>query len=209
MPDGSTLLLFSAAALALLLMPGPAVLYTVNRSIAQGTKAGLVSVAGIHVGTILHVAAGVLGLSALLVASSTAFTVVKTAGALYLIWMGVQAWSGSGVAEVGATGPIRPLRRVFVDGVMVNTLNPKTAVFFLAFVPQFIDHSRPDTTLQLVTLGGLFIALGIVSDGAYAFASGVIAEWLRRHPTSGRYRGRASGAVLVGLGVAALFSRSD
>lgn len=208
MPDGSTLLLFSAAALALLLMPGPAVLYIVNRSIAQGAKAGLVSVAGIHVGTIFHVTAGVLGLSALLVASSTAFTVVKAAGALYLIWMGVQAWSGSGVSEVGVDGPIRPLRRVFVDGVLVNTLNPKTAVFFLAFVPQFIDHSRPDTTLQLITLGGLFIALGIVSDGAYAFAAGAIADWMRRHPTSGRHRGRASGAVLVGLGVAALFSRS-
>jgi threonine/homoserine/homoserine lactone efflux protein len=209
MPTGPTLLLFSAAALALLLFPGPAVLYIVNRSIAQGPRAGLVSVAGIHVGTTLHVAAGVLGLSALLVASSTAFTIVKVAGAMYLIFLGVQAWGTPGDSELVTGGSTRSLRRVFVDGVVVNALNPKTAVFFLAFVPQFVDHTRSDTTLQLVTLGGLFIALGIVSDGAYAFAAGAIADWLRHHPGSGRLRARGSGAVLVGLGVAALFGRVE
>ncbi len=209
MPTGPTLLVFAAAALALLLFPGPAVLYIVNRSIAQGPRAGLVSVAGIHVGTTLHVVAGVLGLSALLVASSTAFTVVKVAGAVYLIWLGVQAWIGTGSSELATGGAIRTLRRVFVDGVVVNALNPKTAVFFLAFVPQFVDHTRADATLQLVTLGGLFIALGIVSDGAYALTAGAIASWLRSHPGSGRLRARGSGAVLVGLGVAALFGRVE
>lgn len=209
MPSTPTLLLFSVAALALLVFPGPAVLYIVNRSISQGPRAGLVSVAGIHVGTTLHVLAGVLGLSALLVASSTAFMVVKAAGAIYLVWLGLRAWMRADVDEIGERGAVRTLRRVFVDGVVVNALNPKTAVFFLAFVPQFVDHSRPDTTLQLVVLGALFITLGILSDGAYALAAGAISEWLGRHPGSGRVRARASGAVLVGLGVTALFGPSN
>lgn len=209
MPSPPTLLLFSLAALALLVFPGPAVLYIVNRSVSQGRRAGLVSVAGIHVGTTLHVVAGVLGLSALLVASSTAFMIVKTAGAIYLVWLGVRTWIRADAEQLDEHRGVRSLRRVFMDGVVVNALNPKTAVFFLAFVPQFVDHSRADVTLQLIVLGALFIGLGILSDGAYALAAGAISEQLRLHSGSGRVRARASGAVLVGLGVTALFSPSD
>lgn len=208
MPTIHTLALFSAAALVLLLVPGPAVLYIVNRSIAQGARAGLVSVAGIHVGTLVHVAAGILGLSAILMTSAAAFGAVKVAGAVYLVWLGIRAWTGAG-RETPTTVSSRPLRRVFVDGVVVNTLNPKTAAFFLAFVPQFVDHTRPDTTSQLLILGGLFIALGIISDGAYALAAGSIGGWFARNPTYTTVRDRASGAVLVGLGAAALFARVE
>ncbi len=208
MPTIQTLTLFSLAALVLLVVPGPAVLYIVNSSITQGAKAGLVSVAGIHVGTTVHVTAGVLGLSALLMASATAFGVVKVAGAVYLVWLGVRTWSGTRTKDAEDAAP-RSLRRVFVDGVLVNTLNPKIAAFFLAFVPQFVDHTRPDTTSQLLILGGLFIALGIISDGAYALAAGSIGGLFARTRAYATVRDRVGGVVLVGLGAAALFARVE
>ena len=145
MPTATTLLTFSAAALVVLLLPGPAVMYIVARSTAGGPRAGLASVAGIHVGTLVHIVAAMAGLSAVLATSATAFTVVKLLGAAYLIWLGLRVlWDlrRASPAEAAATSP-RPLRRVFVDGIVVNVLNPKTAVFFLSFVPQFVDPNAP------------------------------------------------------------------
>jgi threonine/homoserine/homoserine lactone efflux protein len=142
----NTLLAYSAATLVLLVIPGPAVMYIVTRSAAQGRRAGLVSVAGIHVGTIVHVLAAMIGLSAVLAASATAFTIVKFVGAAYLIWLGVQsirAYRLGSVAETTQVVEERALRRVFIDGAVLNVLNPKTAIFFLSFVPQFVD---PGTT---------------------------------------------------------------
>lgn len=144
MPDMTTLFLFSGAALLLLLIPGPAVLYIVARSASQGTRAGLVSTVGIHAGTLVHVAAAVVGLSAILVASANAFTIVKLAGAAYLLYLGVAALRSARASSKNSTHDLadRPLGRLFIDGAVVNILNPKTAVFFLAFVPQFIDPRK-------------------------------------------------------------------
>ncbi|MEZ5229609.1 MAG: LysE family translocator [Acidimicrobiales bacterium] len=166
----TTLLAFAAAALLLLVIPGPAVMYIVTRSAAQGRKAGLVSVAGIHLGTVVHIVAAMIGLSAILAASATAFTVVKLVGAAYLIWLGLQSIRSyqRGKVETDVSVAPRRLRRVFVDAVVLNVLNPKTAIFFLSFVPQFIDPETAHPVLDIATLGAVFIVLGLVSDGAYA-----------------------------------------
>lgn len=209
MPDLATLLLFSAAALALLVVPGPAVLYIVARGASQGRQAALVSVAGIHVGTLVHVFAAVAGLSALVVASATAFTTIKLAGAAYLVYLGVDALvsaskrptelDGDGAGSPSAV-PHRSLRRVFADGVVLNILNPKTAVFFLAFVPQFVEVDRGNTAAQLLVLGALFIALGFLTDGVYAALAGVIGDRLRSAPHLERRAARGSGLIYIVLG---------
>ena len=141
-PEWPGLGLFVLAALVLLLTPGPAVLYIITCSMDRGRRAGLMSVLGVHAGTLVHVAAAAGGLSALLLASATAFSGVKYLGAAYLIWLGVRRLlDATPVGGLEAT-PATPLRRAFVDGVVVNVLNPKTALFFLAFLPQFVDASR-------------------------------------------------------------------
>jgi threonine/homoserine/homoserine lactone efflux protein len=209
MPAPSTLALFAAAALALLVVPGPAVLYIVTRSIDQGRRAGMASVAGIHTGSVVHVAAAAVGLSAVLAASATAFTVVKLSGAAYLIAIGVRKLlTKPDGAEAHALAPrIVGLRRAYAQGVVVNVLNPKTALFFLAFLPQFVDPDRGSVTAQTVVLGLTFIALGILSDGTYALVAGSLGQRLRRSARFARLRDRTSGVVYIGLGLAAAKTR--
>lgn len=210
MPDLATALLFSGAALALLLVPGPAVLYIVARSASQGPRAGLVSVAGIHTGTLVHIAAAVAGLSAIVVASATAFTAIKLAGAVYLIHLGITSLRRRGrLSEINNEAPPRSMRRVFTDGAVLNILNPKTAVFFLAFVPQFVDAEAGNAAAQVAALGVLFIVLGVITDGAYAVAGGWVGGRLRRSPRLARRSETAAGAVYIGLGLTtALTARS-
>jgi threonine/homoserine/homoserine lactone efflux protein len=203
MPEASTLALFGVAAITLLVIPGPSVLYIVTRSVDQGRAAGLASVGGIHVGTLVHVAAAALGLSALLVSSATAYDAVRWLGAAYLVWLGVRrllardddlAAAGSGNRRTG-------LGRIFAQGVVVNVLNPKTALFFFAFLPQFVDTSRGSVPFQVVVLGAAFVLLGLLSDGAYALLASTGAGWLRRRPTVARASRLVSGGVLISLGV--------
>jgi threonine/homoserine/homoserine lactone efflux protein len=205
MPSSSTLALFTVAAITLLVIPGPAVLYIVTRSVDQGRTAGLASVCGIHVGTLVHVAAAALGLSALLVSSATAYNTVRWVGAAYLIWLGVQRLlardEDAGAAADGTDGPRHGLRRIFAQGVVVNVLNPKTALFFFAFLPQFVDTSRGSVPFQVVVLGVAFMLLGLLSDGAYALAASTGAGWLRRRPGVARASRLVSGGVLISLGV--------
>ncbi|MEZ5377217.1 MAG: LysE family translocator [Acidimicrobiales bacterium] len=198
----TTLLAFAAAALLLLVIPGPAVMYIVTRSAAQGRKAGLVSVAGIHLGTVVHIVAAMIGLSAILAASATAFTVVKLVGAAYLIWLGLQSIRSyqRGKVETDVSVAPRRLRRVFVDAVVLNVLNPKTAIFFLSFVPQFIDPETAHPVLDIATLGAVFIVLGLVSDGAYALAGGWVGGRLRRSPRLQRRKDLVAGGTYLGLG---------
>jgi threonine/homoserine/homoserine lactone efflux protein len=204
MPTASTLGLFAAAALALLIVPGPSVLYIVTRSASQGRRAGLVSVLAIHTGSVVHVAAAATGLSAILLASATAFEAVKLAGGAYLIWIGLNRLLGRGGSEARRSAPPVPMRRVFRDGVVVNVLNPKTALFFVAFLPQFVDPGRGPLTVQVLVLGLCFIALGLMSDSAYALVAGTIAPRLRRRRSARPGWGqRASGAIFVALGVVA------
>lgn len=206
MVDLTNLGLFLTASLVLLIVPGPAVMYIVTRSADQGTRAGLVSVAGIHLGTLVHIAAAVAGLSAVIATSAAAFTVVKLAGAVYLVWLGVRTLRRRGNEEIDIDRQERSLRRVFWDGTVVNVLNPKTAIFFLAFVPQFVEPAAGSATLQLVTLGGLFIAIGLFTDACYAIAGGAIGDWLGRRPHLDGRRRLVSGITYIGLGVTAALS---
>jgi threonine/homoserine/homoserine lactone efflux protein len=204
-PDSASLWLFSVAALALLAIPGPAVLYIVVQSAEQGRRVGLASVAGIHLGTLVHVAAAALGLSALIVASAVAFSVVKYAGAAYLVYLGIRKLLERD--DPPSLAPRRePLRRAFVRGVVVNVLNPKTALFFLAFLPQFVDADSGGVWSQALVLGFVFVGLGLVTDSLYALAAGTVGSVLRRRRRALR---NGSGVVFIGLGAtAALAKRS-
>ncbi len=204
MPDPGTLALFAAASLALLVVPGPSVLYIVTRSVAQGRRAGVVSMLGVQVGGLVHVAAAALGVSAILSSSAAAFTVVKVAGAAYLVWLGIQRLLRAGDTDLGMLPPVSRAR-LFRQGVVVNVLNPKTAMFFLAFLPQFVDPDSGAAALQVLLLGGLFLVLATLSDGAYAIGAGLVADRLRGSAAARRRLDQAGGAVLVALGgVAAL-----
>jgi threonine/homoserine/homoserine lactone efflux protein len=204
-PHLSALEVFALASIALLLVPGPAVLYVVTQSAEQGRRAGMASVAGIHVGTIVHILAATAGVSALIAASATAFTTVKLAGGAYLIYVGVRRLLER---DVPLTSGVRTgaHRKLFAQGVVVNVLNPKTALFFLAFIPQFVDTSRGAVWSQVLILGLIFMLLGFVSDSLFALAAGTIAGALRRRRTAFRI---GSSAVFIGLGtVAALAKRN-
>jgi threonine/homoserine/homoserine lactone efflux protein len=203
MPPHDKLAIFFAASLVLLFTPGPAVLYIVTRAVEQGRIAGVVSALGITLGTLVHVAAAALGLSALLVSSASLFSVVKYLGAAYLIYLGVRRLLGSGNGEGGGESAAQPLGRVFTQGIWVNVLNPKTAVFFFAFLPQFVDVARGAVGRQVAALGICFALLGLTSDCLYALAAGSLAARLKRSPRFAPRLRWVSGSVYLGLGVAA------
>lgn len=200
MPDVATLAVFAAATLAVLAVPGPAVIYIVTRSVAQGRSAGLLSVAGIHAGSVLHVVAAAVGVSALLAASATAFTIVKYLGAAYLIWLGLRKLLSRPADDESGPAPHASARRVFTEGFVVNVLNPKTAIFFLAFLPQFVDPASGSVAAQIVVLGLCWVLLGMASDGTYALIAAAVAGRLRRTRRAARRLDIASGLIYLGLG---------
>jgi threonine/homoserine/homoserine lactone efflux protein len=203
LPSSNDLLLFVSAAVILLLIPGPAVLYVLTRSVDQGRKAGLASCSGIATGSLVHVLAATLGLSALLLSSAVAYSVVKYAGAAYLIYLGVKKLRERPAIDMGARHvPPLPLRRVYAQGVLVEALNPKVAIFFFAFLPQFVNPARGHVSLQFFALGMIFTALGLISDSAWALTAGSAAGWLRSNRTFIRNERYVSGTVYLGLGMA-------
>ncbi len=206
MPLPASLGLFVLAALVLLLTPGPAVLYIVTRSVDQGRRAGFVSVLGVHLGTLVHIAAAAAGLSALLAASAVAFGAVKYLGGAYLVYLGVRRLLARSAPGPGARARAPRLGRAVLDGFVVNLLNPKTALFFLAFLPQFVDVERGHVGVQVLGLGLVFIALGLCTDGLYAFGAGTAARWLRGHPRFLAGERWVAGGMYIGLGVAATFA---
>lgn len=193
---------FIAASLLVLLIPGPGVLYVVARSLAQGQRAGMVSVLGLATGALAQVIAAALGVSALLLASASAFGVVKLLGAGYLIYLGLNALLSPCPSQV--VGDLTPhsLYRLFRDGVVVSLLNPKIAVFFLAFLPQFVDPERGPVAPQILFLGILYVCLALFTDGAYALLAGRLRGWLGKRFIRGPAPQYASGVVYLGLGVA-------
>jgi threonine/homoserine/homoserine lactone efflux protein len=211
MPDASTFLLFAAASLAFLAIPGPSVFYIVTRSLAQGRRAGVTSMLGVQAGGLVHVVAAAVGVSALIASSATAFTIVKYAGAAYLVLLGIRKLLARDAEEPDPEprGPVT-MRRLFWQGMVVNILNPKTALFFLAFLPQFVDPDAGMPALQIAFLGVLFGALGLVTDSLWALAAGTAGGLLRgsrRFLQTQRY---VAGSVYVGLGVVtALVGRND
>jgi threonine/homoserine/homoserine lactone efflux protein len=206
--DSSGFRLFVVAALILAVTPGPAVLYIVTRSVSQGRSAGIVSCLGVACGGLVHVAAAAFGLSAILAASATAFSVVKYAGAAYLVWLGVRKFArSSDMKDVDAVAP-HSLARVFRDGVLVNVLNPKTALFFLAFLPQFVVPARGAVSGQFLLLGMAFIAIAFCTDTSWCLLASTARTWLSRHPKAVASERYVAGCVYVGLGLAAAVSGS-
>ncbi len=201
LPDGTTLLVFLGASLVLLVTPGPAVFYIVARSIDQGRMAGMVSTLGVAAGSCLHIIAAALGISVLLASSAIAFNVVKLIGAAYLIYLGVRKFLIPDPVETDVHVERRRLREIFVQGVIVNVFNPKTALFFLAFLPQFVDVAKGQVALQMILLGLLFALLGVLSDSAYAIAAGSFGQWLKSHAGVLRAQRYFAGSVFIALGV--------
>ncbi|MDP4505559.1 LysE family translocator [Nonomuraea turcica] len=199
MPDISTLALFSVVTLGLLVVPGPAVLYIVTRSVSQGRAAGMISVLGVHAGSVVHVAAAALGISALLAASATAFTVVKYVGVAYLVWLGVRKLVRRSEGEQAIELRVQSKQRLFWEGFVVNVLNPKTAIFFLAFLPQFVKPDVGPVGPQMLLLGLLWIVLGMASDGTYAMLASALADRVRRSARARRRLDVGSGLVYLGL----------
>ncbi|MFT4132554.1 LysE family translocator [Labrys sp. (in: a-proteobacteria)] len=208
MPDPTLWGLFVLASVTLLLTPGPAVLFIVARSVERGKVAGLVSVLGIHLGTIVHIVAAAVGLSALIVSSTLAFSVVKYLGAAYLIWIGVRTLMAPDLPPEISAKSSKPLHRLFQEGFIVNLFNPKTAIFFLAFLPQFVDPARGALHWQILVLGFTFMGLGMLSDAMFAVAAGTAGDFLRRSRRFLRFQRWFAGLSFISLGVtAALVSR--
>lgn len=203
LPGARTLALFTVSALILLLTPGPAVMYIVARGAHQGRTAGIVSALAVGCGNFVHALAATLGLSALLLSSSVAFSVIKYLGAAYLIFIGLRTLMGR--ADHGSVEAPKPraLNRIYWQGFAVAVLNPKTALFFFAFLPQFVDPASGAAAPQFLFFGAVFEALGVCTDSAYGLLSGTLSGWLRRGAFSLR-RGRyLTGSVYVGLGLTA------
>jgi threonine/homoserine/homoserine lactone efflux protein len=206
MPEAHTIWLFCLAATALIVIPGPAVLYIVAQSVGQGRSAGFVSATGVASGGLVHVVAATAGLSGLLLSSATLFSVVKFAGAGYLIYLGGRRLLGLEQSALIAPTAARPRRQIYRDGLVVNILNPKTALFFYAFLPQFLDPDRGTVALQALFLGALFVLIALLSDSLWALASGSAASWLKSRPLAVQVERWVSGTVLIGLGAAAALS---
>ncbi|HEY2327975.1 MAG TPA: LysE family translocator [Gaiellaceae bacterium] len=200
MPSASTIALFALASLALAVVPGPAVTYIVTQSVDKGRRAGITSAFGVSSGGLVHVTAATAGLSALIASSATAFTVVKLCGAAYLIAVGIKriVTRDDTVAE---TQPM-PLQRVWAQGFVVNIFNPKTALFFVAFLPQFVDRNHTIWT-QVAFLGCLFVTIALTSDLAYAVLAAKLASRLRRSERAARIRRYFAGSIFVVLGASA------
>jgi threonine/homoserine/homoserine lactone efflux protein len=205
-PTPTTLAVFSLAALALLAVPGPAVLYVVGQSLAHGRRAGLVSMLGIETGGLAHVLAAAIGLSALLASSAQAFSIVRYAGAAYLVLLGVRRLLGRAEPEREDGTATRGVGPLYLQGVLVNVLNPKVTLFFLAFLPQFVRPGRGPVPLQIVVLGMLFLLLAIVNDGLYALLAGSARARLRQGRRARSLSRYGSGGLLIGLGLAAAVS---
>lgn len=211
MPDASTFALFVAAALVFLIVPGPSVMYIVARSVEGGRVAGLLSMLGVQAGALVHVAFAALGISAILASSAAAFSVVKLLGAAYLVWLGLKRILAHDEEDYEANVESESLSRLFSQGMIVNVLNPKTALFFLAFLPQFVDASRGAAWSQIVSLGVAFVILAACTDGLYALLSGTAGDWLRRQNASPRFRKATryvSGSVYIALGAITAVSGS-
>jgi threonine/homoserine/homoserine lactone efflux protein len=212
MPDAHTYVLFVVAALALLLVPGPAVVYVVARSVSGGRFTGLVSVLGIELGTLTHVVFAAAGLSAIVASSVVAFSVVKWLGAAYLVYLGLRQIFGRGGEEENTeVSDSEDNRfRVFYQSVLVQILNPKVALFFLAFLPQFVDPSRGAAWTQIVVLGATLAFLGLFTDGLYALLGGTAGGWIRKRGGSLRRAGRyVTGGIYIALGAVAAISGKD
>jgi len=207
-PTSSTLLVFGLAALALVALPGPNLMYIAARSLGEGRRAGIASAFGVETGALVHIVAAVVGLSALVASSATAFGVLRYLGAAYLVFLGLRTLlQRAAPAEAPQARPV-PLARAYAEGVVVNVLNPKVALFFLALLPQFVDPARGPAAAQILVLGLVFLAIALVLDLAYALAAGALRSRLAPTARTLARRRRFTGGVYLLLGAVAALSPS-
>jgi threonine/homoserine/homoserine lactone efflux protein len=194
---------FAPAAMALLVIPGPSVLFVVTRGVALGRRAALATVLGNEVGLCCHVVAVAVGIGAIVQRSVAVFTVMKLAGAAYLVWLGIRAIRERRDLRdaLTVTSRARSRRRLVCDGFVVGVSNPKTTLFFLAVLPQFVRPEQGHVTLQLVALGITFVVLAFLNDGLYGVAAGSVRSWFDRSPRRAELVGGTSGLVMIGLGL--------
>jgi threonine/homoserine/homoserine lactone efflux protein len=198
-PDPATLAFFALASITLIAIPGPNALYIAARSLSQGRAAGVASALGVEAGTLVHVAAAAAGLSALVASSDLAFDAIRYLGVAYLLLLGIRALRGSSGGEVRPAGP-GSLRRAFAEGLLVNVLNPKVALFFLAFLPQFTDPGQGSVAAQTLALGALFFGIALAMDLIYALAASAIGARVPWGSDAARRRERITGAIYIVLG---------
>ncbi|WOH85017.1 LysE family translocator [Bradyrhizobium sp. BEA-2-5] len=205
MIDITTLLTYAAVVLGLFLIPGPAVLLVLARSVTGGARVGVATGFGIALGDLVHTAMATFGLSAVLMTSALAFSVVKYAGVIYLIVLGVRAlFEKNDELDLPAAQPVDP-RRAFRQAIWAEMLNPKTALFFLAFLPQFVHPGHGSAVAQFATLGLIFVVMSAVYTSLLALAAGQISPWIRRHRSIGQWQGRVVGTIYIALGVRLAF----
>ena len=207
MTDGYGTLLFFAAALAVAVTPGPGIFYVAARTLAAGRSEGIASSFGTGLGGLVHVLAGAVGVSALVMASAEAFAVLKLAGAAYLIWLGIKTFRTAGQATELLATETSGWRRAFREGVIVEALNPKTAAFFLAFIPQFVDPARGGVAAQFVVLGLVSVVLNTLADVIVTFLASNVRTGLIGRPLLIRRLREGSGVVLCGLGATLAVAR--
>lgn len=201
MIDPAKFVLFVGVSWALILAPGPDMLYVITRGVTQGRKAGMLSAIGVICGILVHTTAAAFGLTLILQTSAIAFLVVKYLGATYLIYLGIKAWRDNSTFNLQPSNLDASLRKIFWQGVLSNVLNPKIAIFFLAFLPQFVDKDSSHVTLQMVSLGLTFACFGLCFLLAVGYSSGAIGSWLIRQPQYARFLQRFAAGLLIALGI--------
>jgi len=203
--DLSQILLFASVSLALLATPGPDMIYVLTRGVSDGRKIGLFSAAGITVGILVNTLLAAIGLAALFKTSAIAFMIVKYAGGAYLLFLGIKTLIASNRISVEETSVAQSNSKAFGQGVLTNVLNPKVAMFILAFLPQFINSSANNPTLQMILLGSAYASLTFILYGTFGYFTGQIGKWLKNHPKVEKWSQRLSGLVFIGLAVRFVF----
>lgn len=199
--------IFFGAAFALAIAPGPGMLYVAARSISGGRAEGLASSFGTALGGFVHVIGGAIGVSAILMASAEIFTALKVVGAVYLVWLGIRTWRQAGFDLTDIAVKPAGIRRAFLEGIVVEVFNPKTAAFFLAFVSQFVDPAKGNVALQFIALGAISVTLNTTPDIVIALFAGRVRKGLVARPRLMKRVQKASGALLMSLGLALAFAR--
>ena len=206
MIEPSKFLLFIGVSWALILAPGPDMLYVITRGIAHGRRAGILSAVGVVCGILVHTTAAALGLTLILQTSALAFLLVKYIGAAYLIYLGIKSWRDKSTLSLQTPSPIVHSGALFWQGVLSNVLNPKIAIFFLAFLPQFVEKGSRQVTWQMVFLGVTFACFGLCFLLVVGYFSGTMGRWLTQRPQYTQSLQRLAGGILIGLGIRLAFT---
>lgn len=201
MIEPTEFILFVGVSWALIIAPGPDMLYVITRGVTQGRRAGMLSALGVICGILVHTTAAAFGLTLILQTSAFAFLIVKYLGAIYLVYLGIKAWRDKSSFNLQSSAASTSFSKVFWQGVLSNVLNPKIAIFFLAFLPQFVDKGGPDVTSQMVILGLTFAGFGLCFLLAVGYSSGTIGGWLTRRPHFGQFLQRFAAGILIALGI--------